>query len=305
MKKRLLRAALCTLPPMLLCMAVRLLPDFAARWSAWVARPMLQTIALIGGRLPFPLMEWGVLALLVALCIGFIYRLCRRGVLHAAVCTLKRICLLLMALVWLLAALWYPLYFAEAPLRITVTSAQLAASCRTLIDDLNADSLDFSEVPDDLPAKYAAFPGWMQVLNLAGFASFLTGEALISPELPNAAVPFVAVHESMHTLGHADEGRTNLAAWAECLRRGELYADSARLWALKDSLALLRRVDSGAWAAIRSELPPQLDRLISQLGGETAPPGDGALAVLAPLGLAESVQNYEILALYLAAEMPI
>ena len=305
MKKRLLRAALCTLPPMLLCMAVRLLPMFAEHWSAWVARPMLQTIALIGGRLPFPLMEWGVLALLVALCIGFIYRLCRRGVLHAAVCTLKRICLLLMALVWLLAALWYPLYFAEAPLRITVTSAQLAASCRTLIDDLNADSLDFSEVPDDLPAKYAAFPGWMQVLNLAGFASFLTGEALISPELPNAAVPFVAVHESMHTLGHADEGRTNLAAWAECLRRGELYADSARLWALKDSLALLRRVDSGAWAAIRSELPPQLDRLISQLGGETAPPGDGALAVLAPLGLAESVQSYEILALYLAAEMPI
>ena len=305
MKKRLLRAALCTLPPMLLCMAVRLLPMFAEHWSAWVARPMLQTIALIGGRLPFPLMEWGVLALLVALCIGFIYRLCRQGVLHAAVCTLKRICLLLMALVWLLAALWYPLYFAEAPLRITVTSAQLAASCRTLIDDLNADSLDFSEVPDDLPAKYAAFPGWMQVLNLAGFASFLTGEALISPELPNAAVPFVAVHESMHTLGHADEGRTNLAAWAECLRRGGVYADSARLWALKDSLALLRRVDSGAWSSIRSELPPQLDRLISQLGGETAPPGDGALAVLAPLGLAESVQNYEILALYLAAEMPI
>lgn len=305
MKKRLLRAALCTLPPMLLCMAVRLLPDFAARWSAWVARPMLQTIALIGGRLPFPLMEWGVLALLVALCIGFIYRLCRRGVLHAAVCTLKRICLLLMALVWLLAALWYPLYFAEAPLRITVTSAQLAASCRTLIDDLNADSLDFSEVPDDLPAKYAAFPGWMQVLNLAGFASFLTGEALISPELPNAAVPFVAVHESMHTLGHADEGRTNLAAWAECLRRGGVYADSARLWALKDSLALLRRMDSDAWSSIRSELPPQLEQLLTQLGGETAPPGDAALAVLAPLGLAESVQNYEILALYLAAEMPI
>lgn len=305
MKKRLLRAALCTLPPILLCMAVRLLPMFAEHWSAWVARPMLQTIASIGGKLPFPLMEWGILVLIPALCIGFILHLNRRGVLHAAVCTLKRICLLLMALVWLLAALWYPLYFAEAPLRITVTSAQLAASCRTLIDDLNADSLDFSEVPDDLTAKYAAFPGWMQVLNLSGFASFLTGEALISPELPNAAVPFVAVHESMHTQGHADEGRTNLAAWAECLRRGGLYADSARLWALKDSLALLRQVDSGAWAAIRSELPPQLDRLLTQLGGETAPPGGVALAVLAPLGLAESVQSYEILALYLAAEMPI
>ena len=305
MKKRLLRAALCTLPPMLLCMAVRLLPMFAEHWSAWVARPMLQTIALIGGRLPFPLMEWGVLALLVALCIGFIYRLCRRGVLHAAVCTLKRICLLLMALVWLLAALWYPLYFAEEALRITATSAQLAASCRVLIGELSAASLDFTVPPEDLPAKQAAFPFWMDALNLAGFASFLTGEALISPELDGAAVPFVAVHEFMHTLGHADEGQTNLAAWEECLRRGGVYAHSARLWALKDSLALLRRADFDAWWILRGELPTEIDVLLTQLGGETAPPGDGALAVLAPLGLAEHAQSYEILALYLAAQMPV
>ena len=305
MKKRLLRAALCTLPPMLLCMAVQLLPMFAERWSAWIARPMLQTIALIGGRLPFPLMEWGVLALLVALCIGFIYRLCRRGVLHAAVCTLKRICLLLMALVWLLAALWYPLYFAEPPLHITATPAQLAASCRTLINELSASSLDFSVLPDDLPAKQAAFPIWMDALNLAGFSSFLTGEALISPELDDAAVPFVAVHESMHTLGHADEGRTNLAAWDACQRRGGLYADSARLWALKDSLALLRRMDSDAWSIVRGELPPEIDVLLTQLGGETAPPGNAALAALKLLGLAEHAQNYDILALWLAADISI
>ena len=305
MTRRLLRAALLALPPALICALERLLPDFAARWSDWVARPMLKRIALIGGRLPFSLMEWGLLALILALCIGFILRLYRRGVMQAIVHLLRRICTLLMALVWLLAALWYPLYFAEAPLRITATSAQLAASCRVLIDELSASPLDFSVPPDDLPAKHPSLPFWMDALNLAGFASFLTGEALISPELDGAAVPFVAVHEFMHPLGHADEGQTNLAAWEECLRRGGLYADSARLWALKDSLALLRRMDSDAWSAVRRELPPQLDRLLTQLGGETAPPGDGVLAVLAPLGLAESVQSYEILALYLAAQMPV
>ena len=305
MMRRLLRAALLALPPALICALERLLPDFAARWSDWVARPMLKRIALIGGRLPFSLMEWGLLALILAHCIGFILRLYRRGVMQAIVHLLRRICTLLMALVWLLAALWYPLYFAEAPLRITATSAQLAASCRALIDELSATSLDFSMPPEDLPAKQAAFPFWMDALNLAGFASFLTGEALISPELPDAAVPFVAVHESMHTLGHADEGQTNLAAWEECLRRGGVYADSARLWALKDSLALLRRTDSDTWSSIRAELPLGIADLLAQLDGETAPPGDGALAVLAPLGLAESVQSYDYLALWLAAEMSV
>ena len=299
MTRRLLRSIL---PPALLCALVRLLPGFAARWSAWVARPMLQTISLFGGRLPFSLMEWGALVLLIALSIGFLLRLCRRGVIQAIVHLLRRICTLLLALIWLTAALWFPLYFAEAPLQITVTAAQLTASCRALIDGLSASSLDFSTLPDDLPAKYSAFPLWMDALNLAGFASFLSGEALLSPELPGAAVPFVAVHEFMHTLGHADEGMTNLAAWDECLRRGGLYADSARLWALKDSLALLRRMNCDAWSVIRAELPQEIDVLLTQLGGETAPPGDGALAVLRLLGLAEHAQSYDILALRLAVE---
>ena len=303
MTRRLLRAALFILPPALLCAAVRLLLDFAARWSDCVAQPILRTISSVGGKLPFSLMEWGALALLTMLCAVFIHRLCWNGILHAVVCTLKRVCMLLLALVWLTAALWYPLYFAEAPLRITVTPAQLAASCRALIDELAAAPLDFTVLPEDLPAKQAAFPIWMDALNLAGFASFLSGEAMISPELHGAAVPFVALHEHMHTLGHADEGAANLAAWDECLRRGGVYADSARLWALKDSLALLRRMDCDAWSACRAELPPQLDRLIIQLGGETAPPKGGALALLRLLGLAEYMQSYENLALYLAAQM--
>lgn len=305
MMRRLLCAALLALPPALLCAAVRLLPSFAAHWSNWVARPILKTISSVGGRLPFSLMEWGMLALILVLCIGFILRLCRQGVMHAIVHLLRRICTLLMALVWLLATLWYPLYFAEAPLQITATPAQLAASCRALIDELSATSLDFSMPPEDLPAKQAAFPFWMDALNLAGFASFLTGEALISPELDGAAVPFVAVHEFMHTLGHADEGQTNLAAWEECLRRGGVYAHSARLWALKDSLALLRRADFDAWWILRGELPTEIDVLLTQLGGETAPPGEAALALLRLLGLAEHAQSYEILALYLAAQMPV
>lgn len=305
MKKWLLRTALLALPPALLCALVRLLPGFAARWSAWIARPMLRQIASIGGKLPFSLLEWGALALILALCIGFILHLCRRGMMHAIVHLLRQIGILLMALIHLTVALWYPLYFAEPPLQITVAPAQLAASCQVLMDGLSASSLDFSVLPDDLPAKQAAFPIWMDALNLAGFASFLSGEALISPELPDAAVPFVAVHESMHNLGHADEGETNLAAWEECLRRGGLYADSARLWALKDSLALLRRMDSDAWSIVRGELPPEIDVLLTQLGGETAPPGNAALAALKLLGLAEHAQSYDILALWLAADISI
>ena len=295
----------CILPPALLCISARLLPGFAARWSKWIARPVLRKIALLGVRMPFSLLEWGSLALLIVLCIGFIVRLCRRGAIRAAVCTLKRICILLQALIWLTAALWVPLYFAESPLQITVTPAQLAASCRVLMEGLSASSLDFSVLPEDLPAKYSTLPLWMDALNLAGFASFLSGEALISSELPAAAVPFVAVHEFMHTQGHADEGATNLAAWNECLRRGGLYADSARLWALKDSLALLRRMDSDAWSSIRAELPQEIDALLAQLGGETAPPGDGALAIFRLLGLAEHMQSYDILARRLAADMPV
>ena len=179
MTRRLLRAALCTLPPALLCALVRLLPGFDARWSDCVARPILRLIASIGGRLSFSLMEWGALALILALCIGFILRLCRRGMMHAIVHLLRRIGILLMVLIHLTVALWYPLYFAEAPLHITATPAQLAASCRALIAELTATSLDFSIPPDDLPAKQAAFPIWMDALNLAGFASFLSGEALI------------------------------------------------------------------------------------------------------------------------------
>ena len=300
--RRLLRSIL---PPALLCALVRLLPDFAAHWSARLARPMLRRIASIGSRLPFSLMEWGLLVLIPALCIGFILHLNRRGMVHAIVHLLRRIWILLMVLVYLIAALWVPLYFAEAPLRITATPAQLAASCRVLIDELSASPLDFSVLPDDLPAKHPSLPFWMDALNLAGFASFLTGEALISPELDDAAVPFVAVHEFMHTQGHADEGMTNLAAWEECLRRGGMYADSARLWALKDSLALLHRMDSDAWSAVRRSLPTEIDALMTQLGGETAPPGGAALAVLAPLGLAEHAQSYEKLALYLAADISI
>ena len=300
-----LRTALLALPPALLCALVRLLPGFAARWSAWIARPMLRRIASIGGKLPFSLLEWGALALILVLCIGFILRLCRRGMMHAIVHLLRRTGILLMVLIHLTVALWYPLYFAEPPLHITATPAQLTASCRVLMDRLSASSLDFSVLPDDLPAKQAAFPIWMDALNLAGFSSFLTGEALISPELDDAAVPFVAVHESMHTLGHADEGRTNLAAWDACQRRGGLYADSARLGALKDSLALLRRMDFDTWSIVRGELPLEIDVLLTKLGGETAPPGNAALAVLKLLGLAAHAQSYDILALWLAADISI
>ena len=61
-------------------------------------------------------------------------------------------------------------------------------------------------------------------------------------------------------------------------------------------------MDYDAWTACRGELPQKIDALLMLLGGETAPPGDGALAVLRLLGLAEHAQSYDILALRLAVE---
>lgn len=305
MLPRPLRFALLSLPPALVCTCARLFPAFSRFWAGAIARPGLRLLSAAGNRLPFPLLEWGALVLGGILAMALLFRLLRRGPLRACALAMKCAARIALALFWLFAALWYHLYFAEPTQQLTATAAQLAASCRALIQNLNDAALDFSQLPEDLPAKFAALPGWMDALNITGFASFFTGEALISPELPGAAVPFVAAHEAMHLRGHADEGATNLAAWEDCLRRGGSYAESARLWALKDSLALLRRADPKTWADCRTELSPRLARLLRELGGETSRPSDGAIAAFSLLGVGEAVQSYEILALYLAAGMPV
>ena len=180
------------------------------------------------------------------------------------------------------------------------SSAELEALCLRLIDDLNSSSLRFSGGKTALAqatsamnaafgaelsksaVRFARYPEWMAALGLSGFYSPWTGEALVSPNLSAAALPFTACHELAHRLGMADEGAANIAAWIACRRAGGELADSAALWALRYAMAELRTSDESAWRRCAQQMRPALVRTFSSMNGfaEPAP----ARALFSPAG---------------------
>lgn len=290
-----------------LAAAVRLWPGFAAAWSEAVSLPLLRGLSRLADPLPFALLEWGLIALAVTLFGETCFRWGRSGVKIALRRLARRICGFALAVAVLFCTLWLPLYPASSTSACAATDAQLAASCEHLIDELNAASPNFSRAPSDLPAKVIAFPFWMRAFGITGFFSFPTGEALVTPELPDCALPFVAVHERMHARGIAGEGAANVAAWEDCMARGGLYADSARVWALKYSMDALYDADPSAYATCRAHMSESTAAHYRAIGGgarrQTVNPG--AQAAFAALGVGEAAADYEILALYLASRIPI
>ena len=125
----------------------------------------------------------------------------------------------------------------------------------------------------------------MRALSLVGFYSFFTGEALVSPEVHPAAMPFTAVHEAMHGRGIVNEGACNIAAYEDCLTRGGAYADSARLWALRYAMGTAQRRDPSLYARLLNRMSPRILSLFLEMGGSVTAHAGG----------------YEILANYLAA----
>jgi len=273
-------------------LGLRLVPGFAQVWGGWVSRPILRGLSWFGDRAPFSILEWGVLTLAAFLLLSLPLRRFFRNLL----------CILL-ALASVFLTVWYPLYFA-AHGAYGADMNQIAASSERLIDELNASELDFSQLPA-LPAKFARFPRWMELLQITGFGSFFTGEALISPDLPACSLPFIAVHERMHIQGFADEGAANIAAWQECMARGGVFADSARLWALRYSMGLLRSAHPESYDACLDRMNPCTLRFYREAGGAYAPlPRSGGLqAAFSALHISSQLSSYEILAVYLAADM--
>lgn len=268
---------------------LRLLPGFAGSWAAHISKPALHLLENLGNRAPFPLLEWiaaGMGLLLLA------------GIFSKAVRTAGKA--LALTLIFACLVLWYPLYSLEAPV-YHASEAQLYASCVQLIEALNGQAGEFL-LPEDLPARAASPSGWMRLLNLGGFCSFCTGEALYSPDLPPEAIPFVAVHERMHLKGYADEGQTNIAAWEDCMKRGAAYAFSARLWALRYSMGLMSLQQRRSLTEHMSESTLALYRSCGRAAIPASSPFMGALQRFA--GIGNQMQNYENLALYLAAEFP-
>ena len=115
--------------------------------------------------------------------------------------------------------------------------------------------------------RFVRYPEWMATLDLAGFYSPWTGEALVSPNLSAAALPFTACHELAHRLGVADEGAANIAAWIACHSSGGELADSAALWTLRYTMAELRASDESAWRRCAQEMRPALVRTFASING--------------------------------------
>ena len=267
---------------------VRLFPAFSIFWAKQFSLPLLALLAGAGELLPFALLEWVLGGVCMLLPTSFF----RRRVLSGIALAVLLACL----------AVWYPLYFLPQP-EVSAENEAVARMCEALIDQVNAYD-DAYSLPGDLPAKFIRFPQWMDALNIAGLCSFLTGEALVSPELDAASLPFVAVHESMHLRGIAGEGAANIASWEECMARGGVYAASARIWALRYGMGLLRENDHARYEACLLRMDHEALQTYREAGGAYTPATQPVFLyrLYTFLGIENVVQDYEILTPWLAAK---
>lgn len=241
----------------LICVAIlapamailRFWPGLAGLWMESAALPLLNALHRLSAALPFPLLEPLALLLLP----GLLRRRSRA--------------LILAFMIGMYGLLWYPAYFA-APAPNCDAPADAEQLCLRLTDALNASALAF-EPPFDaagavagLPwarVKPARYPEWMRRMDIEGLFSPWTGEALVDADAPPGSLPFTCVHELMHLKGIADEGQANIAAYRYCVDQGGMFADSARLWALRCTLG---RLDEPARARVARRASRRLRPLL-------------------------------------------
>lgn len=272
---------------------LRLFPAVAGFWAQRISLPLLEILSGIGGSFSFALLEWLVCIFILILVLAPLRRRFFRCITTA-----------MLAALMMSVLVWYPLYFQPQD-AYSADINDIYVYSRRLIGEINASPADF-ELPDDLPAKLVRFPFWMNALDISGVCSFLTGEALVSPDTPSAALPFVAVHENMHLRGYAGEGAANIAAWRECMSRGGAYEASAKIWALRYGMGILQRKSRPLHDAALSAMALETFRVYRECGG--AYPNISMRPLLRRvhtfLGIETQTQDYEILAAYLAAQCP-
>ena len=292
----------------LFCLLCRAFPDFLRER---VSHPLTMALHRLTARVPFPVSELmtfavGVTALL-ALVSAALRAITRRRA-EPLLRWLRGVAAAGLALATLLALAWLPAMLAPTDLPPEPDAGQLAWLCEALVNRLNAAPLDFPASADALrlapgvaglpncAVKAARYPEWMRAGGVSGLFAPPTGEAVVDATAPAALVPFTAVHELMHLTGVADEGAANIAAWQRCADAGGVFADSARLWALRYAAGLLARDDPGAWARVRGNMKDPLSRVFGQSGGEIVP-GSGGSALP---GLSPVRGDYAALAYWLA-----
>lgn len=253
--------------------AFRFISGLAGLWQGAIALPVLLTLHRLTGMLPFPALELLLPFLLIAL-------------LHHRA---RPVALAL--IMGMYALLWYPAYFTFPEPRYEAPGTEQL--CVQLIDALNASDLAFEDPFDDAAAvaglpearvKPARYPEWMRAMDIAGVFVPWTGEALVDSGASAGYLPFTCVHELMHLKGIADEGAANIAAYRACTACGGMFADSARLWALRYALG---RLDADTRDRLTRRMKPEL----RALSACAAPRSPSPLACL--LGIGDAVRDYD------------
>lgn len=295
----------------------RCFPAFARLWRTVCAQPFAAAVSSFSTRIPFPLIEilaavWAGALVLRALSslVRSLQTRRRFSLAQGLRAALRGLLLPLLVL----GIVYLPLYFVDAPTKVSVSSEQTEALCRALIDALNASELSFTggegalriaERAALLPegsVKAARYPEWMNRLRLAGFYAPWTGEALVHPDLAAEATPFVACHELMHRRGFADEGQANIAAWQACIAHGGEAATSAKLWALRSAMASLRETNESAWRACVQTMDAPLVDAFRRLNGFSATNQSSPSRRFPALGrLFSSMNDYDALIRWLVA----
>jgi len=244
---------------------------------------------------PFPVVE-ALAAILAVLALVSLARVIREAIRSRSAGPLARwaraLPSALLILLGLLAVLWGPA--CAVPVKpIPIPDApRLARLCENLINALDASPSAFptpalalarASAAAGMPGcvvKAVRCPGWMRAAHICGLFVPLTGEVLADATVSAPLIPFTAVHELMHLSGIADEGAANIAAWERCIAAGGPFADSARLWALRYAMGLLRREDEAVWRFMRQKMKGALLRTFLECGGEAEVDGPGNYAAL-------------------------
>lgn len=286
----------------------RFVPGLAASWRAAFLRPAGKMLAALTAPLPFPVAEIAAITLLACAALSLI-RCLLFGQIRRWTKNLLRLTAALLAGY---ALLWYPAYWADAPVETAVSDAQIDALCGRLIDRLSGAPTAFPGVQETLTlageaasgaVKAARFPEWMELLGISGMYVPWTGEALVRPDVSPAALPFTAVHELMHARGIADEGLANIAAWQVCQGAGGALAASADLWALRYAMGALKTLDEDAWRANAARMSQELRKVFAGMNGfaPLCPTSKNILQTAA--GLGRSLSNYDALTGWLAIDI--
>ena len=291
-------------------------PGFSRLALDRLSRPAMALLHRLTAPVSFPVAEVAALALAgwaaLSLAASLLWAIARRSA-APLIGWLRGLARAALALAGLLALLWAPARALPVESLPGPDDARLATLCGVLIDDLNASPLAFPTPGDALKAapaaagmaqgaaKAARYPEWMRAAQVCGLFVPLTGEALVDADAPAPLVPFTAVHELAHLAGIADEGAANIAAWQRCMEAGATFADSARLWALRYAMGMLRQRDADAWRQMSAKMEDATTRVFRMCGGECHPPLRRAGGLPWP-GLARG--DYTALVAFLARAIP-